>query len=1207
MNSPTTIRATSLLVFLLLGWAGISGARGIDEELEYARRLHQDGIHDLAAEQCRQLRERFPESERADELLDLEARSWFALARWDEARSAWQRLSLGYEQSMRAAEAQRMTAVCLDSLGRVAEAARAWRRFAQRFPDNPEAAQGMLQAYGSWPQEDVSARRGLLEELLQRWPQSVEALEGRFQLARLELEAGNETRARTGFERVLSEPGSRKLPLRARALLDLVTLVEAVEGPRAARAVLAGSGSDLPPDWSLRIALAEARLLLLESRPAEALDRVSAGVVPLDGGPMLEDSLSRMKGAALAALGRHEEAAQQFAGLHAPGQDDRMSSAWCLGEAGDRAAALAAWLPLLEELSRGATGDADRLVWSLEHVLSLGPATEIDQRLAEQITQRMTDSASLEIPLGWIEWLLEQDRNTLAARLLDSSRDNERTRDERMLLRLRLALKQEQWDSARRQLEILRAECPLSPLLANAGHLERDILKPREQSAVLQETLLDLMVRQGAGEDPARMALEFGRLYLWNMQRPAEAKPQFQKALAGLRVDSLSAAAAYGLLRCSVAQGDTTAVLEVWATHGELLQRHWTVLPSLKALWSLSEQPGMKAALERLRVLSELSTSGSQVPDAGNALLELGLAALAAPSSDAATRDSLAAFLLRVTGRQPQGELALAVAASAQGLVGNQEAALPLWRKLRTNWPDSRWRVRADLEIAADASTDDAERLGLLDELRLEHPYHPALDEVEELRAGLLFRSGRMADALAVYQGLGTRHAGKRVLPLMPEEGSRYEFQIAMCHEKLGDHEAARMAWSRFLRGAGSRDRERGEEAMLSMAASWARQGDSAQAILLCRNLLGVAAGRPVAARARQLLANQLDGQGRHDEAGRVLAALNPAASPDPVLRAAWIRNLYHNASFNKAKGEFSRMLKEFKDQIDTDTLKASMNYAKGSAQLQAGNLDGSEKSFSLVVKEFAHTPYGAPASYSLARSRAATGETQAAIDTIDDLLQRWPDAKQSDPARLLKGRLLYESGDSRSGMRALRELAEGGSDEGLRRQAYDLLIRVYREEGFPDGALQALQRYLREFPDAPDHFTRRMEATLLRKDLGDLDGAAAAIRELLPGADTERAAALQFYLGECLQQSGQLQAAILEYLKVPYLGGETKLDWDVTALYQAGQCWEELGDPERAFDLYVRIIRLRGPGSTFGNAAQERINLLRSAGALPPEDRKQP
>jgi predicted TPR repeat methyltransferase len=56
-----------------------------------------------------------------------------------------------------------------------------------------------------------------------------------------------------------------------------------------------------------------------------------------------------------------------------------------------------------------------------------------------------------------------------------------------------------------------------------------------------------------------------------------------------------------------------------------------------------------------------------------------------------------------------------------------------------------------------------------------------------------------------------------------------------------------------------------------------------------------------------------------------------------------------------------------------------------------------------------------------------------------------------------------------------------------------------------------------------------------------------------------------------------------------PIGGGE---DWYSLGLLQLGECYEQLGRPEAAAEVYRVLLNLR-PGDEFGKTAQARLNRL--------------
>lgn len=101
--------------------------------------------------------------------------------------------------------------------------------------------------------------------------------------------------------------------------------------------------------------------------------------------------------------------------------------------------------------------------------------------------------------------------------------------------------------------------------------------------------------------------------------------------------------------------------------------------------------------------------------------------------------------------------------------------------------------------------------------------------------------------------------------------------------------------------------------------------------------------------------------------------------------------------------------------------------------------------------------------------------------------------------------------------------------------------------------------------------------------------------QSLMPVADVDNELACQFYLGEILEKEGRLKEAIIEYLKVRYIGKQSKLNWVITAIYNAGRCYEKLGKTENARMMYQEIVEREGLASPFGRKALQQVNRLKN------------
>lgn len=1193
------VRLLPVLVLLALAAPAGAAVEGEARELDYARRLHRDGVYDLAAEQCEQIRRRWPDSAHLDEVFEIEGDSRFAIGDYEEARRAFQRLALQHPESPLAATAQTRSADCLVLLGRSEEAAQALRRVAEYHPLSAEAAPALLRAEALWPADDLDGRRDILAHLLREYGDREEAVEARRRLAGNWLARGEAVRAERELDAALRLARPGEAMARAGAewadlLADRHRAPEAVARLAELQPQLAGS------PWRGWTRRCEGALLLRLGRPAEAEARLAPWVEALD--PALDDatsadSLRVLLGDARARQGRFAGAAEAYAActVAAPSRSWRL--AWSLQRSDRPVEAAAVWRPLVAELADAPLPLPSRrarlLAGAVQGLLETGEdAPESLWQAAAAALSRPPEG--YEAPLALVDGLLDAGLLDAADALL--APEGGPLADDRALRRVRLAAARAEWGRVGRLREEFSQRYPLSPLLPELERRYAADWRRHVESAALNEKLLGFLVRQNAGENPRDLALAFGRLYLEELGRPELAEPQFALA-ATSPVDSVRCDAWWGLARCMERRGRGSAA-------DSLLVAHDAELAASPRAWDVFRRvlPGGDGPLEELDDATladrdallqraEAALPAGQRTLARRARLE-GLRLRLERRPDAAG-DTLAARALALLPADGADPGALDLRANALARLGREDEALAIWRRLLEEFPESPASVEAELAIASRPGTDDGERLRLLERVSRLRPYHPAAEQARRLVAGLLLRQGRAAEALAIYEDLLARaEASATPIEALPAPAPDLLYQRALCFDATGPPAAARDAWLRFL-AAGGGDGDRVARGLLRLGEAWLAEQRPEEALRAWRNLQTVLPGTPEARAALARMAAVYSGTERHPEALAALEELQAGRSADPVLRAQWVSALYRAGRLDEGRDELSRLLKESGGLFDADTLQASMNLAKGRWLLGRQQWDEAAKSLQHVLKKYPGSPAAPAAQLDLARARAGAGQGEEALALLEELAKRWPGGREAARAAVLRGGLHRQAGDVQRAVGEFRRAVDEAPDDETKRYALNNLIASYRELGFLDGALQSLRRYLELWPDAPDRFTKRLEAALLLKESGDLDAATDQLRRLLPEADLEDEAAIQYYLGECAQQRGDWQDAILEYMKVPYLG-RTKLDWDVTALYQAGQCWEQLAQPQRAASLYERIVRERGPGSSYGKAAQERINLLR-------------
>ena len=228
-----------------------------------------------------------------------------------------------------------------------------------------------------------------------------------------------------------------------------------------------------------------------------------------------------------------------------------------------------------------------------------------------------------------------------------------------------------------------------------------------------------------------------------------------------------------------------------------------------------------------------------------------------------------------------------------------------------------------------------------------------------------------------------------------------------------------------------------------------------------------------------------------------------------------------------------------------------------------------------------------------------AGGDVDEGITALERFLEDYPESEFISNAYLSLGLSHYDAEQYPESVAALKRVWENDSvsqQTGSYSQwltAFEVLIKVYRDLRFWDASIRLVRDYIERFPNAPDLLDRRMDIGQYYLQLGQWNDAIGYYRPLLPLANAEQEAEIQYYIGEAYFNSGDFRTAILEYLKVKLLGRRTQLDWGVTALYQTGLCYEELEDWAGAARMYQQIIAERGGTSNYGRAAQRKLDAL--------------
>lgn len=305
------------------------------------------------------------------------------------------------------------------------------------------------------------------------------------------------------------------------------------------------------------------------------------------------------------------------------------------------------------------------------------------------------------------------------------------------------------------------------------------------------------------------------------------------------------------------------------------------------------------------------------------------------------------------------------------------------------------------------------------------------------------------------------------------------------------------------------------------------------------------------------------------------------------------IRCIYRQHRLEEAFDKAKDLYKRFKEHKLIEDTKALFYLEKGNSLDKARQFEVARKQYTTILKKFPYSTWSDEAMFSKANSWIKEENFEEGILEMNQFLENYPESNKKTEAQLLLGYTFLRKNNYPDAMTALRSVWEDSSADKFWLESYQALSGIYRDLRFSEATISLNLKYIIRFPESSNIMDKKMEIGQLYLQTNRWDEAITTYRPLLNEADADREAEIQFYIGEAYEKKGDYRSAILEFLKVPVLGGTTKLDWGVTAIYRSANCYENLGDNEGATRMYKQIIRDTGETSNYGRAALKKLQEL--------------
>ena len=228
------------------------------------------------------------------------------------------------------------------------------------------------------------------------------------------------------------------------------------------------------------------------------------------------------------------------------------------------------------------------------------------------------------------------------------------------------------------------------------------------------------------------------------------------------------------------------------------------------------------------------------------------------------------------------------------------------------------------------------------------------------------------------------------------------------------------------------------------------------------------------------------------------------------------------------------------------------------------------------------HTRYVPEALYGLALIYEKMGKLQTAMDYLQRIVNEYPNSNKVTAAYYEMTKLYMMQNKYETAMTVANKLLSLYPDAPEVPYVKLLVAKIHYEQGNYNEALELLKTLnLLE--------GKLIEAQIYLKQ-NKLDKAESVVLQVIAGNDITLKPEARYWLGEIYYKRGDKSHAMEEFLKVKYLYGDNS--WVTPALFRAAEIAEELGDSNKAKELYRKVIE-RGDKPDLIKQAKQRLRRL--------------
>ncbi len=1213
-----------LIIICMFAFFGLAYSQQESNDFSYALKLYNEGFYDISAQQFENFIERYSGSERLPDARYYRGDALFKLDDIENARIEFQTLAVSFPEHSRAPQGWFKVGECYEKQGKFSEAAKSFETVKILYPGNSLAPKALLQAGNALMKvKEFPHAEQVIRDFLNRYVESAEYPRGRILYGKILFAKGEPERANGEFESVLKV--SEDPAVQAEARLGQAEVFRELglthRAEQSLNAIIAANpGSEMGYQAALQLSR-----LYIDGRKWDQAVALVRQTLAKNSAADQQAALKLTLSQAFFLQGDYFQARTTAESINSKQPDVQVKRDFYLASAqlAEKRydAAESSFKALIEQTAQNSTFQEYYLA-SLQNLTRLYLEKRNFQAARTYLDRYNTvspdDPGSEALHRSLVE--LAFRNNMLSAGVDELQRfrgvhPHSAFRDDLLFSAGKAYFRNRQFDRSLIYFEQVADEY-IASAKWDSSRIYIDFINTYYRQGQSQgvKKLAQLMGKMFSGTDRKQLLFELGKVYLSDLRDYGEAAHIFEQYVAEAKDSSAMGEGLYYL-------SESYMRLANFAEFSQPVDPEKTNDARIKAV----------ATLKRAVATAKYSPH----PDS----LTYHFLTLSAPATATPPEKYIQyweAFAQRYSDSPLMATVRLQLADAYQ-ISGDNVAAMAQLAGVTIANSDplqagtARWKT-AELQFAQ-GQTDAA--IQTLKGFLLEFPQHPYQAKGYEKLAGLFaeqqdyslaaqflermvnlfdYADEAIGASIKISDYYTRSNNDKKALDFVAQTIQRYNtvddpvvqnflaaappemyFYAGKAYFQQNKFADARQNLLKYLRAVREDDAQ--GQALLLLGEMAQKDGDNESALLQLE-LIKKAEDPAVFYQANAIAADILFNEENYTEALKkynMLIAENTESDQKIAFEGQKLRCLVQLGQVSAFKSQVNAFKKNYANQPGVDNYLAAAIYEQAKVAFSKKSFDSSINFCKKILSRYKKSSYADDAQYMIGRNYATLNQGKKALEEFHKFLKNYPKSDLAANVYLTIADIHFRNEETEQGVAAVRQAVAVASNPETEQAARSSIISTYKSLGLWDGALQNAREYVGKFPNAKDIIDQRITIGVALTRLNRFAEAVDYLKKLKFDVTSEDEPEIQFYIGEAYFNGGQYQQAVNEFMKIPLLSQKTKLQWEASALYYAGQSYEKLGRTTEAMRMYQEIIDRPGIQVELKRQARKLIDNLKS------------